>query len=382
MAVKLVRLSTATSNRPDIEWLADGRILKGNTNLIYGDDGLCKSWVASSLCAAMSNPALGGRSILGEAVMHDAPGSMECIYMCGEDPYIADKLAKCGATDRVLLLGGDDGSGEYTDPYAVRIGDPDFAAMCAAHPGALIVLDPVKAYAPRGCKLNDGLSVQTGIHQPLRKLSIQHGITWLLICHTNKTGGSGRDKLSGSAELSNGSRSVLAVGPYSYDAEGNVETIWLGYTKQSILDSRGRHSDTVTFRLSEHGPELVGTIPYSAQQLQQQAAAAKVGNGDGVKEGSAKAAERDILAYLGRCGVPVAALEIKGHLEDELGYRNGMYHRAVRALVERKQIDRYPGDGNRWWLSLPEKDGGGKASPSLPSNSGTEAKNGARNDGS
>ena len=188
MAVKLVRLSTATSNRPDIEWLADGRILKGNTNLIYGDDGLCKSWVASSLCAAMSNPALGGRSILGEAVMHDAPGSMECIYMCGEDPYIADKLAKCGATDRVLLLGGDDGSGEYTDPYAVRIGDPDFAAMCAAHPGALIVLDPVKAYAPRGCKLNDGLSVQTGIHQPLRKLSIQHGITWLLICHTNKTG--------------------------------------------------------------------------------------------------------------------------------------------------------------------------------------------------
>ena len=138
----------------------------------------------------------------------------------------------------------------------------------------------------------------------------------------------------------------------------------------------------MTFRLSEHGPELVGTIPYSAQQLQQQAAAAKVGNGDGVKEGSAKAAERDILAYLGRCGVPVAALEIKGHLEDELGYRNGMYHRAVRALVERKQIDRYPGDGNRWWLSLPEKDGGGKASPSLPSNSGTEAKNGARNDGS
>ena len=377
MPVKLIPLFEAAKRKPDVQWIADGRILRGSCNVIYGPDGIKKSFLCSGLAASVTNPKLGGHCALGDAVLGaEEPGHMRCVYLCNEDPEITTKLIMSGATNDVLVIATNDDVDEDYDPYSLRIGTAEFEAVVArSAAGGLVIIDPVKSFVPTSCNLNSEMDVNTYVFQPLRRLSLKYdNITWVLVSHTNKGSGTGREKISGSAEWSSSSRSCLAVGPYTCDANGDVVTMWCGSTKSSLLDSHGLHPRSFEFKIGEHGAEYIRDLPYGAEQLQQMGAAAK--SGDGIKEGSAKAAERDILAYLGECGVPVSALEMQAHL-DEIGYRKSMYHRAVKALVDRKQVDRYAGDGNRWWLSLPDKAGGGKTSTSLPSNSGTEAKNGA-----
>ena len=160
----------------EVDFLWDKRIPRGKTTLFDGDPGVGKSYVALTIAAAISN---------GKALPFDKEpeAPLRSLIISAEDGYgdtIKPRLRKLGADMSMIAIPNREMG--FT-PASINANLVD--RMLAEFPAALIILDPVIAYA--NGKNTDRASDVRGVLGPLAMVAEKRKAALVLIRHLNKS---------------------------------------------------------------------------------------------------------------------------------------------------------------------------------------------------
>ena len=288
----LVRLADVAA-RP-VRWLWPGRIPLGKLTILDGDPGLGKSVLSLDLAARLS----AGRS-MPDDTRPDLRGPAGVVLLSAEDALedtIRPRLEAAGADlTRVVALtsvASRPRGQEATAPDAQRL--PSLADLqpirqaVRAVAAALVIVDPIMAYLPRGVEAGAGAAVRALLAR-LGALAEQDGIAVLVIRHLNKA--ASRNPLyrgGGSIGIIGAARSGLLVARDPDDA-ANARRI-LAETKANLVAS----TPSLAYRVvaADNGAPRVawdGPTEHTAASLLERPAA------DGRHERTALAEARDLL---------------------------------------------------------------------------------------
>lgn len=181
------------------EWLAEGRIPKGQLTLLVGAEGIGKSawwvWLVAKLTTGTPAPEFG---ITGTT-------PREVVLIITEDPWATDvlpRLIAAGADlERVRVVSEDaDGEGSPTLPTNLdRI--PEDAD--------LVIVDAWSDTLPANLSVKDSQQARRALH-PLKEWCASTDTSMLLVTHTNRLStGSTRDAYGSTGELRKAARSTL-----------------------------------------------------------------------------------------------------------------------------------------------------------------------------
>ncbi|QII06960.1 AAA family ATPase [Rhodococcoides fascians A25f] len=181
------------------EWLAEGRIPKGQLTLLVGAEGIGKSawwvWLVAKLTTGTPAPEFG---ITGTT-------PREVVLIITEDPWATDvlpRLIAAGADlNRVRVVSEDaDGEGSPTLPTNLdRI--PEDAD--------LVIVDAWSDTLPANLSVKDSQQARRALH-PLKEWCASSDTSMLLVTHTNRLStGSTRDAYGSTGELRKAARSTL-----------------------------------------------------------------------------------------------------------------------------------------------------------------------------
>jgi hypothetical protein len=207
----------------EVEWLWEGWVVRNAINLLDGDPGILKTFVALYLCAAVSR----GRPMPGDEGRSDlARGPI--IYLSSEDraeTTLRPRLlaadadpSRCHALDPTVEVDG--------EPYFFDLGDMDrFEAEIQALRPALIVLDPLMGLFPMGSQTN----AETEVRPVLRRLDAlceKYSFTILAIRHCRKADTKAAVLAGGgSVGISAHARSVLFMGKDPKNPGASIITV-------------------------------------------------------------------------------------------------------------------------------------------------------------
>lgn len=213
-----IRPSTILTCLDDVEeqavdWLIPRFMPKGEITLLGGDGGQGKSFCWCAIAAGVSRgeypvflrPAApdGANTLPG--------GAGRVLYFSGEDSTektLKNRLKACGADMRNIfcLTTGDD-----------RLKDLAFDSeflrdLCEQWRPTLCIFDPLQSFIAKGTRMEARNDMRQTL-QPLNKLGVDFGTSFLIACHTNKRSGVwGRTRLADSSDLWDIARSVIFVG--------------------------------------------------------------------------------------------------------------------------------------------------------------------------
>ena len=311
-----------------IEWVVDNWIPKGRITLLAGDGGIGKSTLWASIIAALSR---GDRCLL-EPEKTSGKGKMRCMYFAKEDgtgDVIKAKLEKMRADDEFIITMDDNASAKLKN--SVRIGSEVLDRLIDHYRPDLCIFDPVQSFLPDGANINVRADVRKCIDH-LNALGSQYGTAFLITCHTNKQRNSyGRARVSNSADLWDGARSVIMAGKTGF--RGMLgDYCYLSNEKnnhaprqQSIVFVLGHNEILDAYRSELNEEEFV--------RLRNQNAAANARN-ESLKE----RCKAEIIAVLKEYG-PMSIGELHGSLQDE-GFKDHTVRNARTELYEEGRITR------------------------------------------
>ena len=235
---------TDVAARP-VRWLWPGRVPLGKLTILDGDPGLGKSVLSLDLAARVT-----AHRPMPDGTLADLAGSRGVVLLSAEDALedtIQPRLVAAGAdlAGVVALTSVAAGSvpgrprGPAADSRTVRL--PTLADLhairqaVAAVGAALVVVDPIMAYLPRGVDASMDAAIRAVLAR-LAALAEAEGIAVLVVRHLNKS--RGRNPLyrgGGSIGIIGAARSGLLVAPDPDDEAGDRRV--LAGTKANLVAS-------------------------------------------------------------------------------------------------------------------------------------------------
>lgn len=196
-----------------VDWLIPRFMPRGEITLLGGDGGQGKSFCWCAIAAGVSRGEYPGfllpASPDGANTLPGGAGRV--LYFSGEDSTektLKNRLKACGADMRNIfcLTTGDD-----------RLKDLAFDSeflrdLCEQWRPTLCIFDPLQSFIAKGTRMEARNDMRQTL-QPLNKLGVDYGTSFLIACHTNKRSGVwGRTRLADSSDLWDIARSVIFVG--------------------------------------------------------------------------------------------------------------------------------------------------------------------------
>ncbi|QXC42199.1 MULTISPECIES: AAA family ATPase [Rhodococcus] len=183
----------------ELEWIANGRVPKGCTTILIGDEGIGKSlfwvWLVAKVTKGEAVPLFG----------IPARSPMNVAIVATEDDWatvVAPRLIVAGVDmKRVYVISSyEDGAGSPTFPDNMNLIPEDVG---------MIVVDAWLDTVSESVSVKDPQQARTAI-RPWTEFGTRTGITPLLLTHTNRvSSGSARDKYGSSGELRKIARMTL-----------------------------------------------------------------------------------------------------------------------------------------------------------------------------
>lgn len=198
-----MRLWPAADLKPATQprWLARGRLQRGATNLLVGDEGIGKSLLWVLIVAAITT----GKPLPGFGIPHRDPGRV--VLVCTEDDWcstVRPRLEVTGADLSMIavICTDDDGSGAPTFPR-------DIGLLREPPAPALVVVDAWLDTVPPALRVKDPQDARLALH-PWKELATATDAAVLLLVHTNRLGSaSARDRYGASYALRQKARMTL-----------------------------------------------------------------------------------------------------------------------------------------------------------------------------
>jgi putative DNA primase/helicase len=224
--IRLGRLAFTTLDNVvacPIEWLWRGHFVQGAINIVAGDPGLGKSFLAMDIAARISR---GKPWPVGEPDTRDAPCGSVIMLAAEDDPAftIKPRLAAAGADmtkiaciEGVRLLGEDGVSFFDLSSDICHLDE----AMVALPDTKLLIVDPIDSYLG---KTDSHVNAQVrGVLAPLQAWAARHNIAVIVVKHLNK-GESTNPlyRITGSIAFAACARSVWLVGQDEGDSERRI----------------------------------------------------------------------------------------------------------------------------------------------------------------
>ena len=196
-----------------VDWLIPRFMPRGEITLLGGDGGQGKSFCWCAIAAGVSRGEY--PTFLQPAakdVITKLPGGAgRVLYFSGEDSTektLKNRLKACGADMQNIycLTTGDDRLRDLTF-------DSEFLRdLCEQWRPTLCIFDPLQSFIVKGTRMEARNDMRQTL-QPLNKLGVDYGTSFLIACHTNKRSGVwGRTRLADSSDLWDIARSVIFVG--------------------------------------------------------------------------------------------------------------------------------------------------------------------------
>jgi AAA domain len=208
-----------TIQQEEIDYVLDKRIPRSKPTLFIGDPGVGKSYTALAIAAALSN----GEALPFDTTEPEAP--LRSLIISAEDgaaDTIKPRLAKLGA-DMSMIAIPDDG----ITPSSINATMID--RMLAEWPAALVIIDPILAYA-NGRNTDRAADVR-GLLGPLALVAEKQRAALLLILHMTKNAQmKALYRGQGSVDFVAISRSVFV---FAQDSE-NPERRLMAHAKSSL----------------------------------------------------------------------------------------------------------------------------------------------------
>ena len=231
----------------EASWLIPGWIPESQVTLFAADGGIGKTTIWCHLAVALSN---------GHPCFLDPPGHtrgpIRILFLSGEDSVrkrLRKKLRTAGADmDRVLAPDpADDKNHLLAD---VKIGSREMEHVLRHFRPQLCILDPIQAFIPPNINMGSRNAMRDCMAS-LVSLGEELGITFLVVCHTNKRpNASGRARIADSADLWDIARAVIMAGD-----TGTQDIRYLSHEKSNY----GPLQETVLYSVRDEKPFIVGT---------------------------------------------------------------------------------------------------------------------------
>ena len=183
-----------------VDWLEEGWIPKGCVTVLAGDGGIGKSTVWCSLVTKLSR------------------AGKPCLYFSSEDgaaSVVKPRLIRQGANmDLVYTI--DQQTADAGVRKNIFLGSETVEMIIDRIRPCICIFDPVQSFLPAGAKMDLRTDIRKFMDQ-LNTLGERYGTAFLIVCHTNKKKNAyGRDRLSNSADLWDGARSVIMLGKIGF----------------------------------------------------------------------------------------------------------------------------------------------------------------------
>ena len=225
----------------EAEWLIPGRIPTKAITTIGADGGVGKTTVWADLAAGVSSgnkPLLAGD--IPQCFWDLEPAKV--LYFSSEDSssvVLKPKLRKAGADFRNIA------TVDIKNIEAIKYNSPALAALFELFKPKLAIFDPVQGFLDARLDMAKRNAIRSAVIAPLAALAEKYGTAIILIAHSNKReGASDRGRLADSADLWDGSRSVMMIGQtndgYRYISQEKSNYGPLSDTILFTIDSGGR----------------------------------------------------------------------------------------------------------------------------------------------
>ena len=236
-------LSLNDVEEEEAEWLIPGRIPAKTITTIGGDGGAGKTTLWCDLCASISSgkkPLLAGD--IPKAYWDAEPARV--LYFSTEDSskvVLKKKLRKAGANF------GNISTVDLKNMDLIKYNSPQLAELFEIFKPKLCIFDPLQGFFDARLDMSKRNAIRQGCIAPLAALAEKYGTAIVIIAHSNKRdGASDRGRLADSADIWDGSRSVLMVGK-TKDGDRYISQEKSNY---------GPLSDTIIFTIRGGSPEF------------------------------------------------------------------------------------------------------------------------------
>lgn len=327
----------------EIEWLIPGFIPRGCITFLSSDGGIGKT---SLWCDTLAKITTGQKSIFEmKGIQEDnVPfGAIEgeVMYFSKEDPtnaVLKPKLKAAGANLKKIKCFGLDDDRVNNIWYGSLLLDK----LVEKYRPAVVVFDTLQSFLPDGIDIAKRNEVRNAM-TPLNQLGAKYGTTFWIICHTNKSSNSGRNRMADSSDFWDIARSVLMAG------ETNEENVYyLSHEKCNY----GRLQKTILFSHSNDNKiEFKGLTKKKDRDFQGERQ---------VSHASPKTDEAKDFILEQLEGAPNHIIEIKALIEvaKAAGIKEHTLEDARSELVKMGVIKRKnygAGDSKKWYLLLPPR---------------------------
>jgi hypothetical protein len=247
---RLPRLWQATDLVPATKprWLARGRIPRGATTILVGEEGIGKSLLWVWITAAVTT----GRALPGFGLPERSPEKV--VIVITEDDWsfqVRPRLELAGADLSMIqvICTDQDGSGSPVFPIDIYLLN-DTAA-------ALVVVDAWLDTVPSSLNVRDPQHARQALH-PWKDVATRTGAAIMLLTHTNRVASSSpRDKYAATIELRKKARMTL----YAQQDEDGLLVVGPEKSNMTglIAASQFRVAASQVFEADDDGD---GTVPY------------------------------------------------------------------------------------------------------------------------
>lgn len=231
------------------EWLIPGYIPRGQITSLAGDGGSGKTFIWCEIAAAVSRGEL--PDLLSDVPFSEKDPRNKVLFISAEDDVsivLKKRLKAAGAVeDNIICIPS---SHELFRRIDFADKDGVLEGIIKELQPALCVFDPIQAFIPIHYRMIDQNAMRKCL-EPLVRYGALYGTAFMIIVHSNKKlGVYGRNRLSGSADIWDISRSVLVVGNTGDD---NIR--YLSHEKCNY----GRTQKTVLYEIDGDRIRRVGT---------------------------------------------------------------------------------------------------------------------------
>lgn len=239
---KLELISLATIKPERVEYVVDGRVVRGDLNLIVGAPGvgkgtICMDWIARLTCGTLPGDLYGTPSSIIIASAEDSLSHT-----------IVPRLLAAGA-DRNLVQGvkvtkdGDEDGLTLPDDVLA------LASKVKEVDAALVLVDPITAHLAGSVDSHKDASIRRAL-APLARMAHETGAAVLVVAHLNKASGSDWvRRVGGSVGLTAAARNVLLVAD---DPDGDDRVI------VHCKSNTGAYAPSLRYRIEGREIEIDG----------------------------------------------------------------------------------------------------------------------------
>lgn len=225
-------ITLETIEEQPVSWVINGYIPTGSITVLAGDGGSGKTFTMCDVLAGISS----GKETIFET--NCLPGIFDrepanVLFFSGEDSLsrvLKRRLKDAGANmERVFTVS----PASELFPF-IHFGSKSVAWAIEKYRPALVAFDPVQAFVDSGTEMCSRSDMRSQF-APLIALGEKYGTAFLLLVHTNKGSGYGRNRAADSSDIWDAARSFLMCGQLGGEIHVSQEKSSYGRLQPTVL---------------------------------------------------------------------------------------------------------------------------------------------------